>query len=113
MLLTDGIEFIQVTIFNFNKFTGILKGDVVSLSKFMIRHTQINEFWFRLNETNIHLDNNAGSAVKKINYTISDVPKYNFADNTVLNGKNLVNLIGIVMNTDTSLFKGLQKVFIK
>ena len=70
MLLTDGIEFIQVTIFGFNKFTCILKGDVVSLSKFMVRNTQINEYWFRLNEANIHLDNNAGSAVKKENYTI-------------------------------------------
>jgi hypothetical protein len=63
-LLTDGVELIQVVQFNKNHFQKFKETDTVKLFNFMPRETPKNNFWFRLNSKNLHLEYNNACKVE-------------------------------------------------
>jgi hypothetical protein len=63
-LLTDGVELIQVVQFNKNHFQKYKETDSVKLFNFMPRETPKNNFWFRLNSKNLHLEYNNACKVE-------------------------------------------------
>ena len=97
-LLTDGIEFITISLFNNNLFENFENNDTVCLKNFNCLSNDQDKFKMNYNKNNIKIENTALSIIDKsktiidINYKI-----FNIQQITEIQEKNnhLINITGL------------------
>jgi len=110
-LMTDGIEFVQVVQFANNIFSKINEHENVILESFMVRESNKDAFWIKLNTNNIHVETNSASKVtktaNKITNNITSLA-INCVGKMSVSEKSLMSVKAVLLNTKEDIF-GIKK----